>query len=63
MTANDWPPLVIAVCGLLFLVLGIAYPWISAVLGAEAPRPERRLMSIVLGCALLALWSIWLSVD
>jgi hypothetical protein len=59
MTSGDWPPFIILLCGCLFLLLGLMYPWLSTWLGVDESRPERRVLSVVLGVVLLSLWAIW----
>jgi len=59
MSSNDFPPLVIGLCALLFFCLAVFYPWLSRALNAEQPRPERRALAVILGLMLVAIWSIW----
>ena len=56
------PPYIIALCGCLFILLGLFYPTVSRLLGAAAGNGGQRLLSIVLGLALLGLWGIWYSI-
>ena len=63
MTTNDWPAYMVALCGGLFIFIGICYPWLSKLTNTAAPQPGLRLLSVVLGLVLLALWAIWIGVS
>ena len=54
-----YPVTAIAVFGASFIVLAAAAPWLSWNLGTREMKVGERLLSAVLGAALVALWAIW----
>ena len=58
---TPWPAYAIAVFGMLFLLLAAGWPWLSSRFGAANAQPGQRLLSAVLGLALLGIFAIWLA--
>jgi hypothetical protein len=59
MTRNDLPALMTLLFGCGFLAVAVLYPWLSRRFGIRRPGPGERGLAAVLGCVLLALWSMW----
>jgi len=59
MSSNNWPVYAITAFGIAFILLAGCWPWLNQNLGAEEARPGQRLLSALLGLALLLICGIW----
>jgi len=60
--SSNLPAYAIFFFGCVFIGVAVFYPWLGARFALDHMTPANRLLSFVLGLALLGLWSIWRSI-